>query len=248
MVETKRQGLLAHLLELRGRVIWCAIAIFVSMGASFFFADQIINLLKASAGNVQFVYLEVTEAFSTYMKVCFVAGIVGAMPVIMYQVLMFVMPALNNKEKQLVLTILPAVVICFFGGIYFGYRFLIPPATHFLLNFGSNVALVQPRLSNYINFIINLLLIIGLIFEMPVVIAFLTRIGVVSSKWLWKKQKWVVLLAFIIAAIITPTPDAINQTIVAGTLMALYEVSVLVAWLIERRKKKEDLQLFAAAK
>ncbi len=203
-------------------------------------ADQIITLLKVPAGNVQFVYLEVTEAFSTYMRVCFVVGIIGAMPIIMYHLLMFVMPALTSREKRLVLTILPAIIICFFGGIYFGYRFLIPPATHFLLNFGSNVALVQPRLSNYVNFVINLLLIIGLMFEMPVVIAFLARIGVLSYRWMAGKRKIWVILAFVISAVITPTPDAINQSIVAGTLVVLYEISIWLAWLVDKSKKKKQ--------
>jgi len=239
MSEPRRQGILSHLIELRQRLIWCVIALIVTTIASFFFADQIITLLKAPAGNVQFVYIEVTEAFSTYMKVCFTVGIIGAMPVIMYHILMFIMPALTFREKRAVLTVMPAIIICFFGGVYFGYRFLIPPATSFLLSFGSNVALVQPRLSNYVNFVINLILIIGLIFEMPVVIAFLARLGIVSSRWLWQKQKWVVVIAFIVAALITPTPDAVNQTIVAGTLIALYSVSILVAWLLEKQKKKE---------
>ncbi|MDD5289420.1 MAG: twin-arginine translocase subunit TatC [Dehalococcoidales bacterium] len=238
MSETRSQSILGHLRELRKRVIWIVIAIAVTTAASFFFADQIINFLKVPAGDVQFILIEVTEAFSTYMKVCFIVGIIAAMPIIMYNALMFVMPALTSRERRLVLLILPWVLIMFFGGIYFGYKFLIPPATHFLLGFGSNVALIQPRLSNYVNFVINLLLVIGLMFEMPVVIAFLARIGVVSARWLMGKQKIVIILSFVVSATITPTPDAINQSIVAGTLIVLYELSLLIAWLIEKKKKE----------
>ncbi len=238
MIKTKSQGILGHLRELRKRVIWSVIAVAITTAASFFFADQIINFLKVPAGDVQFVFIEVTEGFSTYMKVCFIVGIITAMPIIMYNLLMFVMPALTSREKRLVMFILPWVLVMFFGGIYFGYTFLIPPATKFLLGFGSNVALIQPRLSNYVNFVINLLLVIGLMFEMPVVIAFLARIGVVSARWLMGKQKIVLILAFVVSAAITPTPDAINQTIVAATLIVLYEFSILVAWLVEKRKKK----------
>jgi sec-independent protein translocase protein TatC len=240
MSENKGQGILGHLRELRKRVLWSLIAVVITTAVSFFFADQIINFLKVPAGNVQFVFIEVTEGFSTYMKVCFVVGIIAAMPVIMYNLLMFVMPALNPNEKKWVLLIMPWIIIMFFGGVYFGYRFLIPPATHFLLGFGSKVAIIQPRLSNYVNFVINLLLIIGLIFEMPVVVTFLARVGVVSAKWLAGKQKWVFILAFVVSAVITPTPDAINQTIVAATLIALYEVSIGLAWLVEKRKKKSQ--------
>ncbi len=238
MSENKKLGILGHLRELRKRVLWSLIAVVITTAASFFFADQIINFLKVPAGNVQFIFIEVTEAFSTYMKVCFIVGIIAAMPVIMYNIMMFVIPALTSREKKSVLLFLPWILVMFFGGIYFGYKFLIPPATHFLLGFGSNVALIQPRLSNYVNFVINLLLTIGLIFEMPVVVAFLARIGVISARWLMNKQKIVIIVSFIVSAAITPTPDAINQTIVAGTLIVLYQLSILIAWLTEKRKKK----------
>ena len=237
MSEAKQHGILWHLNELRKRLFWCAIAIVITTAAAFFFANQIIQTLKAPAGDVQFVFIEVTEGFATYMKVCFTTGIIAAMPIIMYNLLMFVMPALNPREKRLVLFALPWILIMFFGGIFFGYKFLIPPATRFLLDFGSSVALVQPRLSNYVNFVINLLLVIGLIFEMPVVIAFLARVGVVTWRWLANKRKWVVIIAFVVSAVITPTPDAINQSIVAATLIVLYEMSIWLAWLVGKRQK-----------
>ncbi|MDD5189712.1 MAG: twin-arginine translocase subunit TatC [Dehalococcoidales bacterium] len=239
MSEVKKQGILYHLNELRKRLIWCIIALVITTALAFFFADPIIQFLKAPAGNVQFQFIEVTEAFSTYMKVCFTVGIIGAMPIIMYNLLMFVLPALNSREKRMVLIALPWILIMFFGGVFFGYKYLIPPATGFLLGFGSKVAVIQPRLGNYVNFVINLMLVIGLIFEMPVVIAFLARIGVVTWRWLGKQRKWVIIIAFIVSAIITPTPDAINQTIVAATLIVLYELSIWVAWLVGKRQKVE---------
>jgi len=125
----------------------------------------------------------------------------------------------------------------FFGGIYFGYRYLVPPATQFLLNFGADVATVQPRLGNYVNFVINLLLVIGLVFEMPVVLTFLARIGIISGQWLANKRKIVIVLAFVVSAVITPTPDAINQLIVAGTLIVLYELSIWLAYLVGKKPK-----------
>lgn len=237
MSETRKQGLLGHLRELRKRLLWSVIAVVITTAASFFFADQILEFLKRPAGNIQFVFIEVTEAFSLYMRVCLLTGVVAAMPIIMYNLLMFVMPALHPREKRLVLLVLPWMLIMFFGGIYFGYVFLLPPALDFLLNFGSGVALIQPRLSNYIDFVTRLLLVIGLIFELPVVTTFLARVGVVSSKWLSGKRKWWIILSFVIAAIVTPTPDAINQSIVAGTLIVLYELGIWLAWLVEKRKK-----------
>ena len=238
MNEIKKQGILGHLRELRKRVLWSLISVFIAAGIAFWQADRIFEILKKPAGDVPFVFIEVTEGFATYMKVCFVAGIILAMPFIMYNLLMFIVPALTSREKRIVLLILPWILIMFYGGVVFGYYYLVPPATGFLLSFGSNVATIQPRMSNYVNFIMQLLLIIGLMFEMPVVTTFLTRIGVLSYRWMAGKRKIWIMLAFVIAAAITPTPDAINQSIVAGTLVVLYEISIWLAWLVDKWKKK----------
>ncbi|HEX9896966.1 MAG TPA: twin-arginine translocase subunit TatC [Dehalococcoidales bacterium] len=238
MSETKTQGILGHLRELRKRILWSLIAVVITTALAFWKADWIFEVLKKPAGDVQFVFIEVTEGFATYMKVCFVAGIIVAMPFIMYNLLMFIIPALTGREKRMVLLILPWILIMFYGGIVFGYFFLVPPATGFLLSFGSSVATIQPRMSNYVNFIMQLLLIIGLMFEMPVVTTFLTRIGVLSYRWMAGKRKIWIILAFVISAVITPTPDAINQSVVAGTLVVLYEVSIWLAWLVDKSKKK----------
>jgi sec-independent protein translocase protein TatC len=238
MNETNKTSILEHLRELRKRILWCLIAVAIITGIAFWQADPIFEILKKPAGDTQFVFIEVTEGFATYMKVCFIVGIIFSMPFIMYNLLMFVIPALTSREKRVVLLILPWILLMFYGGIAFGYFFLVPPATKFLLSFGSTVAIIQPRMSNYVNFIMQLLLIIGLMFEMPVVTTFLTRIGVLSYRWMAGKRKIWVILAFVISAIITPTPDAINQSIVAGTLIVLYEVSIWLAWLVDKNKKK----------
>jgi len=242
MSEAKKTSILAHLRELRVRVMWSLGAVAVGTGVAFWQYSRIIELLKRpaeAAGNVTFIYNKITEGFSVSMRVSFIAGIIIAMPVIMYHLLRFVTPALNGREKRLVLLILPWVLVMFFGGVYFGYRFLIPPATGFLINFGADVANYLLNLGDYINFVTRLLLIIGLIFEMPVITTFLARIGILSSKWMAGKRKIWVILAFVISAVITPTPDAVNQSIVAGTLIVLYEVSIWMAWLVERGKKKK---------
>ena len=238
MNETNKTNILEHLRELRKRILWCLIAVAIITGIAFWQADPIFEILKKPAGDTQFVFIEVTEGFATYMKVCFIVGIIFSMPFIMYNLLMFVIPALTSREKRVVLLILPWILLMFYGGIAFGYFFLVPPATKFLLSFGSTVAIIQPRMSNYVNFIMQLLLIIGLMFEMPVVTTFLTRIGVLSYRWMAGKRKIWVIMAFVISAIITPTPDAINQSIVAGTLVVLYELSIWLAWLVDKNKKK----------
>lgn len=238
MSEIKKQGILVHLRELRKRILWSLIAIVVTTAISFWQYSRIIELLKQPAGDVTFIYNKLTEGFSISMRVSFIAGIILAMPVIMYNLLMFIIPALSSRERRMVLLILPWILVMFFGGVYFGWRFLIPPALSFLLGFGADVATYLLNLGDYVNFVTRLIFIIGLIFEMPVVTTFLARIGVLSYRWLAGKRKIWVIIAFVISAIITPTPDAVNQSIVAGTLVVLYEVSIWLAWLVDKSKKK----------
>jgi sec-independent protein translocase protein TatC len=238
MSENNKLGILGHLRELRKRIMWSFIAVIVTTALAFWKYNWIIEILKRPAGDVSFIYNKLTEGFSISMRVSFIAGIILAMPVIMYNLMMFVMPALTSKEKRGVLLILPWVLIMFFGGVYFGWRFLIPPALNFLLGFGADVATYLLNLGDYVNFVTRLILVIGLIFEMPVVTTFLTRIGILSYRWMANKRKIWIILAFVISAIITPTPDAINQSIVAGTLIVLFEVSIWLAWLVDKNKKK----------
>lgn len=238
MNETKKQGILVHLRELRKRILWSLIAVVAVTGLAFWQCDRIIEILQQPAGNVNFIYNKLTEGFSVSMRVSLIAGIIGAMPIITYHVLMFIMPALTSREKRMVLLILPWILIMFYGGVYFGWQFLIPPALSFLLGWGADVATYLLNLGDYVNFVTRLLLVIGLIFEMPVVTTFLARIGVLTYKWMAGKRKIWIILAFVISAVITPTPDAVNQSIVAGTLIVLYELSIWLAWLVDKSKKK----------
>ena len=127
----------------------------------------------------------------------------------------------------------------FAGGVVFGYFILVPPATKFLISFGSDIATPQIKIGNYISIVSRLLLAIGLVFEMPVVTSFLARLGVISYKWLAKKRKGAIIFAFILAAIITPTFDPLNQTLVAAPLIALYEMSIWLAKLVGRKESQE---------
>jgi len=127
----------------------------------------------------------------------------------------------------------------FVGGIAFGYFILIPPATRFLITFGSDIAVPQIKIGNYISIVSRLLLAIGLAFEMPVVTTFLARLGIITSKWLASKRKIAIISAFILAAIITPTFDPINQSLVAVPLIILYEMSIWLAKLVQRKEPRE---------
>lgn len=238
MSDENKTGILEHLRELRKRLLWSVLAVVITSFACFFFIEDIIEILKEPAGNIDLYFIEMTEGFSTYMRVAIMSGIVVAMPFLIYQFLMFVIPALTSQERKAVFVVLPVVTIMFVGGILFGYFFLIPPATGFLLNFGTELAEPQIRVSNYIDFITRLLVAIGILFELPVVTTFLARMGVITSKWLADRRKIMIIFSFVVAAIITPTPDAVNQSIVAGVMIVLYEISIWLAKLAQRRRGK----------
>ena len=235
MSDDNKLTFLGHLGELRQRLIKGVIAVVIASIISFVFFKPIFYYLILPAGDINLVYIEMTEMIGTIMKVCLTSGVILAMPYLTYQLLMFVSPALTRKEKKYVYFILPWIALMFVGGVAFGYFILIPPATRFLITFGSDIAVPQIKIGNYISIVSRLLLAIGLAFEMPVVTTFLARLGIITSKWLASKRKIAIISAFILAAIITPTFDPINQSLVAVPLIILYEMSIWLAKLVQRR-------------
>ena len=167
------------------------------------------------------------------MRVCLVSGIILAMPYLTYELIMFLSPALTRREKKYVYLILPWIALMFAAGITFAYFIIIPRMTDFLLTFGGDIATIVPRIGSYINVVTRLLLAIGL------VTTFLARIGVLKPKWLSDKRRIAIIVAFILAAIITPTIDPISQCLVALPLIVLYELSIWLAKLVHREKTQE---------
>jgi len=235
MSKDKKLTTLEHLSELRSRLIKCVIAVLITTIIAFVFSRQIFHILILPTENINLIYTEMTEMIGTYMKVSLISGIILAMPYLVYQLIMFVSPALTRKEKKSIYLILPWIALMFAGGVAFGYFILIPPATNFLLTFGADIATPQIKIGNYISIVTRLLLAIGLVFEMPVITTFLSRIGVITPKWLAQKRKPAIIFAFILAAIITPTFDPLNQTLVAAPLIILYELSIWLAKLVQRK-------------
>jgi len=232
----KRLSILGHLSELRKRLIRSVIAVAITTILAFVFYQQIFDILIYPAEGTYFIYTELTEMIGTIVRVCLISGIILAIPYLTYEFIMFVAPALTPKEKRYVYLILPWIALMFAGGVVFGYFILIPPAIGFLTTFGADIATAQIKIGNYVSVVTRLLLAIGLVFEMPVVSTFLARLGVISSKWLASKRKIAIILAFVLAAIITPTFDPINQSLVAVPLVLLYELSIWLAWLVQKKK------------
>ena len=234
-----------HLRELRRRVLICVVAILAGSVAAFAFYKQIIEFLSRPAydletgSGLELVFIEVTELLTTAVKVSFVAGFVLALPVILYQVVMFVAPGLTGRERRYLFLFMPAALVAFAAGVAFAYYVLTPPALRFLLGF-SDVATPLIRISNFVNLMVRLLFWMGVAFETPLIMFMLAQLGIVSAQRLSRFRRYWVVIAFILAAIITPTFDPVNQALVAGPLLVLYELGVLLARLAGRSRRETE--------
>lgn len=226
----KELSLIQHLTELRDRLMVAAIAVVITTAIAFFFTTDIIKLLILPAGaDVKLTSFNPTENFTTYMRVALFSGIALAMPVILYEIYAYIDPALLPNERRLALRLGPFILLLFIGGMLFCYFLLLPNAIKFLINFASDVFTNQLRASEYLSFVTTFILGMGLVFETPVIIYALVRLGVVKRSWLAKQRRYVFLLVFVIGAIITPTPDPFNQTLVALPMYLLFELGLFLS-------------------
>ena len=191
----------------------------------------------ASAPNNKPIYTELTEYLSAAFKVSLFAGIILSTPIIIYQAVMFASPGLNKKEKIYLWILIPSSLTLFLTGAAFGYWILLPPMIKFLLTFGSDVASPFIKIGNYTNIMISLLFWMGLIFETPLIMFFLSKIGLVNYKMLRRYGRHTVVLAFVLGAIITPTIDPITQSLVAIPIILMYEAGIWLSWLATRKNQ-----------
>ena len=244
------QSLGAHLDELRRRLTWAAIVVVICTVVAFIFHQQILRLLMEPASgfpgvpNQKPVYTDLTEFIGIAMKASLLAGIFVSLPFLLWQLVMFVSPGLNPTEKRYLYILMPVSIIIFLIGAGFGYFVLFPPAVKFLITLGSDVATPMIRIGNYVNLMLSLLFWMGVIFELPIVLFFLSRIGVVRPAFLSRSRKWAIVLAFVLGALITPTLDPINQTFVAIPVLVLYEVGIILSKLGAKMRGRESLDDF----
>ncbi|MCI5167173.1 MAG: twin-arginine translocase subunit TatC [Candidatus Electrothrix sp. GM3_4] len=168
-------------------------------------------------------------------KYSLTAGILIASPVIFYQIWRFIAPGLYQHEKKMLLPFSFISTFCFLGGAAFGYFVVFPPAFRFFISYSSEFLDPMPAVSEYFSLALRLLLAFGVIFELPVVMVFLAKLGIVDAPFLSKNRKYAFLIAFIIAAIVTPTPDVVNQLLMAGPLVVLYEISIVAVRFFARK-------------
>ncbi len=241
-----KMSFLDHLGELRQRLLWSLLAVLVFFIPAYTFSNEIFEfLMKPLIENLpegsSLIFTRPAEGFTTYLKVSFFAALILAIPFILYQAWKFVAPALYKEEKRIIIPFI------FFGSLFFAlgaafcYYVASPPAFKFLLNeYSSEYVKAFPTIREALSFFMALIFGFGLVFEFPLIIFILARIGLVTSKWLREKRKYAIVLSALIAAILTPTTDAVSMMLMFVPIIVFYELGILVAWMFGKKKKKDD--------
>ena len=241
---------LEHLEELRKRIIYSLIAVAAGFGICWNYAEKIYGymqapIMKALAHNhmdQKLVYLNPTEPFNMYLKIGLLAGLFVASPFVLYQVWAFIAPGLYRHEKRYVMPFMVMSVGLFLAGGIFGYYIVYPAALDFLVGYGKQFT-PMITIGEYTDLFLTIIVGLGVVFEMPILVFFLALMGIVSPNWMWNNLRYSILIIFIIAAILTPTTDIMNMCIFAAPMVALYLVSIGVAWLVHpKRRKKRALE------
>ena len=234
------QAILPHLNELRRRLMIAVVALFVGTALAFLLAPQVLNFLTVPIGGLdQLQAIELTEPIGVYVRVSLLAGAILAMPIIVYQVMAFIVPGLLPHEKRGLFIALPFIFLSFLAGAAFAYYVMLPVAVPFLATFGG----IQGnfRVSSYISFVTRIILWVGVAFEMPLIIAALARLGIVTPDALRKGWRIAVVAIAILASVITPTVDPVNMMIVMLPLLALYVLSIVLAtWMYRKRTEGRE--------
>jgi sec-independent protein translocase protein TatC len=254
-VEEARMTFVEHLYDLRKRLRTAALIFIVVTIASFFFAEKYFDLLTrparmawtAALGREPvFVFTNPTEPFWVYTKLAMYAAILIASPAVIWQLWKFVAPGLYRKEKRMALVVTIATAGCFIGGAIFGYVLISKPALTFLFGLSQTVTGTLPfkiepmvKMEELVGFMLAMLLGTGVAFELPVVLAVLGWLGLVTARSLWKFNKYALILSAVVGGILTPGPDVLSQMLMAGPLFGLFQVSIVVVWLIERTRRKK---------
>ena len=249
-------SIMSHLEELRKRLLYSAAALFVGFLVCFQYSEPLLNWLQLPLtlvlkfkGTWPFVYMSYlpsptrliftapAEAFWMYMKVGFIAGIFLALPFVLAQVWLFVSPGLKPRERRYALPFILSATTMFCLGALFCQYVILPFAIRFLLTYQTTNITPMISVEKYVDFCAKFLLAFGIVFELPLIILLLSKLGLVTPQFLAKHRKWALLLAFIAGAILTPTPDMFNQTLMAAPIIILYEVGIILARLFGRKKE-----------
>jgi sec-independent protein translocase protein TatC len=222
-----------HIEELRRRLLIAVIAMVVTTAISFLVANYFIAVLAEPAGGLKNLQaIEVQENIGVFMRVSLLGGVILGMPVIVYELLLFILPGLTNKEKRWIYMAVPSARLLFLAGVLFTFYIMLPKAIPFLTGFLGVKTI--PRLSSYIEFVTNFMFWIGVSFETPLIIFVLAKFKVVSASMLIKFWRYAIVIIAIMAAVITPTVDPVNMSLFMAPLIVLYGVSILLAFFARR--------------
>jgi len=246
--ELPGMSLMEHLEELRKRIVRSAIFLALGFVVAYFFHEQLYGLVQAPLDtlHIKLNYTHPMDPLNLYLQVSLIGGAIIASPFILYQVWLFIAPGLYQKERRFVIPFMAATVALFLGGASFGYFFVLPGALKVLIvDFGHNFT-PMITIEDYSSFFLSIILGLGISFEMPILIFFLAMFGIVSPRFLWKNIRYAILIVFIIAAFICPSPDPWTMCVYALPMLSLYLIGIGLAWYVHPSRKK-DKEAKAAA-
>jgi sec-independent protein translocase protein TatC len=240
----EKQPFLSHLKELRDRILVCIIAIGIAFILTYYFKEKIFAFLmepfiKVMPEKSSFIFTGVTEAFITYFKISVVAALFVVAPVILYEFWMFVSPGLYEKEKRYVYPFILFGSLCFICGALFCYYLVMPFMYRFFVSYAAEFIIPMPDLKSYMSLTLKMLIMFGLLFELPLVAFYLARAGIIRYKMLVNKRRYAILAAVIVSAIITP-PDISSQLLVAVPLWGLYELSIVIVRVFGKKERVNE--------
>ena len=236
----EKQPFLSHLKELRDRILICIYALAIAFIFTYYFKERIFDFLmqpfiRVMPAKSSFIFTGITEAFITYFKISIVTAMFIAAPVILYEFWMFVAPGLHEKEKKYVFPFILFGSISFLCGALFCYYFVMPFIYKFFVSYAAEFIIPMPTLKDYMSLTLKMLIMFGVIFELPLIVFYLSRAGIINFKMLSTKRRYAILGIFILSAIITP-PDVASQLLVAIPLCGLYEISILIARIFGKKE------------
>jgi sec-independent protein translocase protein TatC len=247
--ELPGMSLLEHLEELRKRIIHSGLYLIAAFFVAYGFHERIYKFMQQPITtalqkhhlDTQLVYLNPVDVFNLYLKISFMAGAILASPFVLYQVWLFISPGLYRQEKRYILPFMSATVGLFLAGAFFGYHYVYPGALDFLIGYAGQFK-PMVTVGEYTDLFMTVILGLGITFELPILVFFLALFGLVSANFLWKNVRYAILIIFIIAGIITPTPEVLTMCVFAAPMLILYLVSIGVAYMVHPSRRNRQKQ------